>query len=388
MTTILHVDMDAFYAAVEQLDNPEYRDKPLIIGGTKDAVRGVVSTCSYEARRYGIHSAMPIKRAIALCPNGIFIRGRMKRYEEVSQKIHQLFHEFSPTVEPLSIDEAFLDMTGCEHFYHDLKQMGSAIKAKIKEKTGLGCSVGIAPNKFLAKLASDWEKPNGLTIITQDQIDQFLIDLPVGKLWGVGDKTKKILTDLRIKTVRDLRQYPSKWLQDNLGASLGAHLYKLARGIDERKVEKSIEAKSISQEITFDTDYDDLDFLKSQMALLTEKVGFRLRKLDLYARTITIKIRFSDFKTITRSHTLDYAVADDDSIFNTGWRLFKSIKKAPIRLIGIGAYNLSQIQQLSLFENTLETSELALLMDKINQKYDGHGVTKGRTLTKKPLNHK
>ena len=345
MATILHVDMDAFYAAVEQLDHPEYRNKPLIIGGTKDSVRGVVSTCSYEARKYGVRSAMPIKRAVALCPHGIFIPGRMARYQEVSRQIHAVFQDFSPVVESLSIDEAFLDMTGCEHFYPSLKAMGQAIKDRIKEETGLTCSVGIGPNKFLAKLASDWQKPDGLTIIYPDQVDQFLLNLPVGKLWGVGEKSKKVLRKLGINTVRDLRGKSLNWLQENLGANFGTHLYNLSRGIDSRDVEPAGEAKSISQEITFDHDYEDQEFLRSQLAIMAEKVGYRLRREKLYARTVTIKVRYSDFSTITRSQTLDYAICDDDSLFSIGWKLFQTVKKAPVRLLGIGAHNLVHNQQ-------------------------------------------
>ncbi len=381
MATIVHVDMDAFFAAIEQLDNAEYRHKPLIIGGAKDAIRGVVSTCSYEARKYGVHSAMPIKKAVKLCPNGIFIPGRMARYQAVSKQIHELFYHFSPLVESLSIDEAFIDMTGCEHFYPSIEAIGQAIKTEIMSKTGLTCSVGIAPNKFLAKLASEWQKPNGLTIIRSQQIDEFLVSLPVEKLWGVGSKTKEVLKQYKIDTVSDLRQHSLKWLKDNLGEKFGQHLYNLARGIDNRKVEPYSEVKSISQEITFEHDRDSQDFLKSQMAQMAEKVGSRLRKQQLYARTITIKVRFGDFHTITRSSTLDYAVSDDDSIFNTGWKLFLKIPTAPIRLLGIGASNLSDNQQLSLFENTTETNKLAQVMDQINQKYNNKLVTKGRTLT-------
>lgn len=382
MATILHVDMDAFYAAVEQLDHPEYRNKPLIIGGTKDSVRGVVSTCSYEARKYGVRSAMPIKRAVALCPHGIFIPGRMARYQEVSRQIHAVFQDFSPVVESLSIDEAFLDMTGCEHFYPSLKAMGQAIKDRIKEETGLTCSVGIGPNKFLAKLASDWQKPDGLTIIYPDQVDQFLLNLPVGKLWGVGEKSKKVLRKLGINTVRDLRGKSLNWLQENLGANFGTHLYNLSRGIDSRDVEPAGEAKSISQEITFDHDYEDQEFLRSQLAIMAEKVGYRLRREKLYTRTVTIKVRYNDFSTITRSQTLDYAICDDDSLFSIGWKLFQTVKKAPVRLLGIGAHNLVHNQQLSLFDNTVETNKLAQVIDQINQKY-GKAITKGRTLKPK-----
>lgn len=381
MATIMHVDMDAFFAAVEQYDHPEYRNQPLIIGGPKDSVRGVVSTCSYEARKYGIHSAMAIKRAVSLCPNGIFIRGRMERYQEVSRQIHAIFGNFSPIVEPLSIDEAFLDMSGCEHFYPNIESMGQAVKDKIKEETGLTASVGIAPNMFLAKLASDWNKPNGLKIITPEQVDAFLIDLPVSKIWGVGKKSQEVLAKAGIRTIRDVRHRSQAQMHKEFG-NFGDHVYLLAHGIDDRQVEPDNEIKSISQEITFKQDSTDRDFLKSNMALMAEKVGYRLRQHKFYARTVTIKVRYSDFRTITRSHTYDYTVCDDDSIFNTGWQMFSQLTPAPIRLLGIGVSNLSSTQQLSLFENTVETGELAQIMDKINDKFKKHALTKGRTLAR------
>ncbi len=383
MATILHVDMDAFYAAVELLDHPEYQGRPLIIGGYKDSHRGVVSTCSYEARKYGVHSAMSIKRAVSLCPQGIFIPGRTERYQQVSREIHNLFTQFSPQVEPLSIDEAFLDMSGCEHFYRSLEKMGQAVKDRINQTTGLVASVGIAPNKFLAKLASDWKKPDGLMVIYPEQVDSFLLSLPVSKLWGVGEKTRRELQRHGIRTVKELRIYPQQWLEQQFG-SLGNQLYYLARGIDKRKVEPMADVKSISQEQTFDTDYADRGFLKSQLALMAAKVGHRLRQQGLYTRTIGIKVRFSDFKTITRAHTLDYGVCDDDIIYKVGLQLLDAIPITLIRLLGIGAYNLSEIQQLSLFENTIETNELSTLIDKINQKFPNSPLTKGRTLYKKP----
>ena len=195
MRTIMHVDMDAFFAAVEVLDHPEYAGKPLIIGGRKDSPRGVVSTASYEARKYGVHSAMPIAKAAMLCPHGIFIPGRMQRYQEVSKDIHAIFPEFSPLVEPLSIDEAFLDMSGCEHFYPSLEEMGHSLKRRIKDKTGVTASVGIAPNKFLAKLASDWQKPDGLFVLRPDEVDDFLRDLPVGNCGALGRSLKRPCTN-------------------------------------------------------------------------------------------------------------------------------------------------------------------------------------------------
>ncbi len=382
MTTILHVDMDAFYAAVEILDHPEYQGKPLIIGGPKDAVRGVVATCSYEARKYGIHSAMAIRKAVSLCPHGIFIAGRMERYQTVSAQIHSIFPEFSPAVEPLSIDEAFLDMTGCEHFYDNLSHMGQCLKQRIKAHTGLTASVGIAPNKFLAKLASDWQKPDGLMIIRTQDIDKLLVPLSVSKIWGVGKKTQQELRKYKIYTIGDLRKFSREWLKARFG-SLGNQLYDLARGNDGRIVETHNAVKSISQESTFPLDYTDQQFLKSSLAQMTEKVGYRLRKQKLYAKTISIKVRYTDFTTITRSHTLDYAICDDDAIFRVGWLLFQKLQPAPVRLLGIGASNLSANQQLSLFDNTIETGDLARLMDSINDKFAKTALTRGRTLTTK-----
>lgn len=380
MSTILHVDMDAFFAAVEQLDNPQYLGKPLIIGGTKDSIRGVVSTCSYEARKYGVHSAMPLRQAITLCPHGIYIRGRMERYQAVSRKIHQIFPDFSPVVEPLSIDEAFLDMTGCEHFYTSLEDMGKKLKQQIKEKTGITASVGIAPNKFLAKLASDLRKPNGLVIIRPDDIDKILLDLPVGKLWGVGDKSQKLLHQYKIYTVGDLRQHSEQWLTERLG-KLGSQVYYLARGIDSRKVEPRQEVKSIGQEQTFSQDISDPEILKSQIALLVEKVGWRLRKQELFAKTITLKVRYSDFSTFTRGYTLNNPIQDDDSIYHTAIHLFKEVRLEPIRLLGVTASNLSDHQQISLFSSDQKSSELSKVMDRINDKYDVHTLRKGRTLS-------
>ena len=301
MRTIMHVDMDAFFAAVEVLDNPEYAGKPLIIGGYKDSPRGVVSTASYEARKFGVRSAMPISRAAVLCPHGIFIPGRMYRYQEVSEQVHSIFPEFSPVVEPLSIDEAFLDMTGCEHFYSSLEEMGMRLKNRIKEETGLTASVGIASNKFLAKLASDWRKPDGLFVLRPHQVQGFLRDLPVSKLWGVGKKSEAVLHEHGLHYVRDILPRSLTWLQERLGAALGLQVYNLARGLDERPVTPMRDAQSIGHEITFDEDQDSFSFLRQQLARMSEKVGWRLRNQGFYARTVSIKVRFGDFKTLTRS---------------------------------------------------------------------------------------
>lgn len=263
-----------FFAAVEVLDNPEYAGKPLIVGGRKDSPRGVVSTASYEARKFGVHSAMPIAKAAALCPpDGIFVSGRMARYREVSTQIQNIFPLFSPLVEPLSIDEAFLDMTGCEHFYTSLEQMGHELKQSIYKTTGLTASVGIAPNKFLAKLASDWRKPDGLFVLRPPtEVQAFLKELPVGKLWGVGRKSEEMLQRLNIHSVKDILPHSETWLQERVGAALGSQIYNLARGWDERPpVVAGQQAQSIGHEITFSEDHEDFAFLRHQLARMSEK---------------------------------------------------------------------------------------------------------------------
>lgn len=381
MRTIMHVDMDAFFAAVEVLDHPEYADKPLIIGGRKNSPRGVVSTASYEARKFGVHSAMPIAKAAVLCPEGIFIPGRMARYQEVSSQIHSVFPEFSPLVEPLSIDEAFLDMSGCEHFYPSLEQMGDALKRRIKSKTGITSSVGIAPNKFLAKLASDWQKPDGLFVLRPHDVQDFLQDLPVGKLWGVGKKSEAVLHKLNLYHIRDILPHSLTWLQERVGSALGSQIYHLSRGLDDRPVVAVTEAQSIGHEITFPEDQESIAFLRRQLAQMSEKVGWRLREQGLHARTVSIKVRFYDFKTITRSHTFSYSFHDDDTIFKEALHLLEQIKLQPVRLLGVTVSNFTVGAQLSLFQTEdRPAAQVNELMDAINRKFSPGAITKGRTL--------
>lgn len=381
MRTIMHVDMDAFFAAVEVLDHPEYAGKPLIIGGRKDSPRGVVSTASYEARKFGVHSAMPIARAAILCPQGIFVPGRMKRYQEVSEQIHRVFPEFSPLVEPLSVDEAFLDMSGCEHFYPNLEAMGQSLKRRIKDVSGLTASVGIAPNKFLAKLASDFRKPDGLLILKAADVQRFLNDLPVGKLWGVGKKSEAVLHKHKLYYVRDLLPHSLPWLRERLGSALGSQVYHLARGLDERPVIPEQEAKSIGHELTFAEDHADFSFLRLQLAQMSEKVGWRLRSQGLHAKTVSIKVRFADFKTITRAQTLSFPFNDDDTIFREALHLFKQVKLEPVRLLGVTVSNFSVGAQMSLFSLEQEnTSQVNEVMDKINRHFAPGTIRKGRSL--------
>lgn len=384
MRTIMHVDMDAFFASVEILDNPDYKGKPVIVGGRKDSPRGVVSAASYEARKFGVRSAMPISKAVVLCPHGIFVPGRMDRYQEISRQIHDLFPQVSPLIEPLSIDEAFLDMSGCEHFYTSLEDMGLHLKKLIKQETGLTASVGIAPNKFLAKLASDWRKPDGLFVIRPEDVQKFLYELPVNKIWGVGKKSEERLHQLGLYHVKDILPHSLEWLQKNVGEALGNQIYHLARGLDERPVVANQKAKSIGQETTFSEDQESLPFLRHQLAQMSENVGWRLREQGFYARTVSIKVRFHNFKTITRSHSLNYSFNDDDTIFSEALQLLNDIKLQPIRLLGVTVSNFSVGSQLSLFSSEDQPKgQVSEVMDIINRKFAPGTITKGRTLPNK-----
>lgn len=378
--TIIHVDMDAFFAQVEVLDNPKYKGKPLVVGGRKDSNRGVVSTCSYEARKYGIHSAMSIRRAVQLCPHAIFVPTRMARYEEVSKQIRAVLDEFSPVVEPLSIDEAFLDMTGCEHFYENAKSMGMALKEGIRQKTGLTASVGIAPNKFLAKLASDHEKPDGLVALPLAAVDEFLLPLSIRAIWGVGPKTAAKLTQIGLRTVADVRACPLDKLVAAVGRRLAEHIHHLAFGRDNRAVEADVEAKSIGRETTFETDVPDGPELRRHLANLAANVGWRMRRAGVYARTVTVKIRLPDFQTHTKSRTFDVPFDDDDTLYKEAVKLLDEFSlRQPLRLLGVYASHLQGHKQVSLFDDK-PTDRLTKVLDELNLKLGGRVIKRGREL--------
>ncbi len=379
--TIMHVDMDAFFAAIEQRDNPKLRGRPVIVGGRKESARGVVATCSYEARRYGIHSAMPIAQAVRLCPHGEFIPTRMELYQAVSREVHMIFRSFSPVVEPVSVDEAFLDMSGCEHFYGSLEAMGMAIKKAISDQTHLTASVGIAPNKFLAKLASDQRKPDGLLILTRQEVDEFLLSLNIRQLWGVGEKTETKLHSYGIRTVADLRSKGIDWLSARFGQH-GLHLYQLCRGVDHRAVEAGKDdAQSIGHENTFSQDISALPDIRKALAELAANVGWRMRRSAVYGKTVTLKARYKDFTTVTRAKTLPNGFNDDRTIFETAWELFqREVDDGAFRLLGVYVSNLGQAQQLSLFAETETEDRLTETLDKLNLKY-GKAVVKRGILT-------
>ncbi len=341
--TILHVDMDAFYAAVEVLDHPEYRGKPLVVGSPPDR-RGVVSTCSYEARRYGIHSAMPSRTAGKLCPHAVFVTPRMGRYEAVSAQIMVIFEEFTPLVEPLSLDEAFLDVRGALRLWPDAIAIAREIKQRIRTRVGLTASVGVATNKFLAKVASDLNKPDGLTVVPVSEPERmaFLAPLPVRRIWGVGKVSEAQLAREGLHTIGQLQQLSLVELDHLFGgrAAAGA-MWALVRGRDDRPVATGWEEKSISNETTFDEDCGDMDVVRQTLLELTEQVGARLRQIGKRARTVQIKVRLGDFSTRIRQCSPARPCDNDRDLLESALMLFeREGLSRPVRLIGFGVSGL------------------------------------------------
>ncbi len=377
---IIHVDMDAFYASVEQLDNPDLIGKAVIVGGAPDK-RGVVSAASYEARKFGVHSAMPMSQAVRLCPKGMVLPVRMKRYVELSRQIHVIFQKFTPLIEPISLDEAFLDVTDSIGLFGDAQAIGHEIKTQIKAKLGLVASVGLASNKFLAKLASDLEKPDGFVTVDDDRRQAILDPLPVSRIWGVGAVTQKALKAAGVHTIRQLREAPIHSLNRIFGLQTD-HVLDLAQGIDDRPVECEREAKSISGEQTFATDRVDKAFLMEILLNQVEEVSYRLRAHGLCAKTMTLKLRYGNFKTITRSTTLDHPT----HLTSVLWQKARAIFLAwyaksprPLRLLGFGVSGLSDGNsvQRSLFSDPQEAKQKRLdeAFDAIRNRY-GKGVLK------------
>ncbi|GAB6057920.1 DNA polymerase IV [Desulfonatronum parangueonense] len=377
-TLILHVDMDAFFASVEQLDRPELRGKPVIVGGSE---RGVVSACSYEARRYGIHSAMPMFKAKRLCPHGVFVPGRMRRYSEASRSVMAVLERFSPLVEQASVDEAYLDVTGQERIFGPPEQLGADLKRAVLDATGLRCSVGMAPVKFLAKIASDQDKPDGLFILRPDQVEAFLNQLPISKIPGVGPRAVEKLALFRIRTAGDVQRFSQEFWRERFG-KWGELLYDRARGIDPRRVVREYEAKSEGAENTFAEDTEDREELKRWLLDQAERVGRRLRRDGHKGRTVTLKLKYSDFKSITRSRTLGEATNSTRVIFESAASLLDNEKLArKVRLIGLSVSNFSSGQsQLSLFqpkENRVDET-LDRTLDAIRDKFGPEAMVRGR----------
>ena len=377
---IMHVDMDAFFASVEQRDHEEYRGKPVIVGGLSS--RGVAATASYEARRFGVHSAMPMAAAKKRCPQGIFVQGNHAHYREVSAQIFAIFARFSPLVEALSIDEAFLDITGMGQLAASPKAYAQRIKQAIYEETGLVASVGIAPNKFLAKLASDLQKPDGLVIIPPDRVRDILWPLPIRRLWGVGKKTAEKLQNMGYETVGQIAQAEQSGLQKAFGPKLAAQLAALANGQDDRKVEPMREAKSIGKEITFPEDLRSLEQAEHELLELAEKVGWRLRIAGVQARTVQLKVRLGDFTTYTRSRTLSEATCYDEVLYATAKDLLRELKiTSGFRLLGVTGTGFELFGQASLFTDP-KKERLYHAIDAIKKRYGEGVLTKAQLVNK------
>ncbi len=387
--TIMHVDLDAFFVSVEQVLNPELRGKPVVVGG-RPGGRGVVAAASYEARAFGLHSGMPLKTASRLCPQAIFVAGNFSNYCDASQKFMAILADFSPFLEPMGLDEAYLDATGFESIHGSIRQMAITIKQRVREELGLCASVGIASCKVVAKVASDFSKPDGLVEVARGEERSFLSPLPVSNLPGVGKKTEGILRNLGIKTIGELSLTPLSVLKSHFGV-FGEVLYRSANGIDDRKVEfLPSEAKSISRETTFSQDTEGHSLLKATLRYLSERIGADLRQQGRQARCVTIKLRYADFTTITRSQTMTQTADDDRTIFDTGARLLDRelpLEKQAVRLIGIGVSNLADSgRQLDMLDSSTQRLEqLNRAIDRIRQRYGFTAIQTGRTLLLKDL---
>ncbi|MGH2820225.1 MAG: DNA polymerase IV [Actinomycetota bacterium] len=334
-TPILHVDMDAFYASVEAVKDPSLRNRPVIVGG--QGSRGVVTSASYEARAFGVTSAMPIVTARRLCPHAVFLANDFDAYTGYSERLREIFTAFTPLVEPLSLDEAFLDVSGSVRLFGPPPAIAGAIKEAVGE-CGLRCTVGVAPNKFLAKLASTRAKPDGLLVVAPERVEGFLHPLPVRAMWGVGAQTGEVLERLGLRTVGDLAALSRRTLERAVGDALGAQLHELSRGLDERPVTPYESAKSVGSEETFAYDLDDLDRILQEVLRLADRTATRLRSKGLCGRTVTLKVRFSNFKTVTRSRTLDEELDTTPEIYGVARSLYLKLDpdRPRIRLLGVG----------------------------------------------------
>ncbi|MCL4426559.1 MAG: DNA polymerase IV [Firmicutes bacterium] len=383
--TIFHIDMNAFFAAVEQVTNPAYRGRPLIVGGDPDR-RGVVSTASYEARRFGIKAGMSLWEARRLCPNGIFVQGNPARYLDISLRLLNLYQSFTPLVEPFSIDEAFLDVTGSAHLFGGSEAMAREIKRRMRQQFDLTASIGLAPNKLLAKMASDLQKPDGLVILRREDVPRRLWTLPVGELYGVGEKMGRHLVDLGLTTIGALAQAPVQLLRHYFGV-VGETLHQMANGLDDSPVDPyaGLLVKSMGHELTLPADTDDREVIGRTLLQLSDQVGRRLRRDGYQGRKVTVKIRQSDFVTITRDQTMDEYTDLEEVIYETAHGLF--VKNWPgwpkIRLLGVsvsGLVNARRLQQLSFWDDRDRLSRVTRAVDAIRDKYGEGAVLKARLL--------
>ena len=385
---ILHVDMDAFFASVEVLDDPSLAGRPVIVGGL--GPRGVVAAASYEARRFGVHSAMPMGRARRLCPQAAFIRPRGGRYREVSAEVFEVFREFTPLVEGLSLDEAFLDVTGSIRLFGRPREMAEQVKARILERTGLTASVGVAHNKFLAKLASDARKPDGLFVVEETRVQDFLDPMPVARLWGIGQRTAPRLRHIGVLTVGQLRRADPALLAPVLGKRT-EHFLQLARGEDDRPVVPARADKSISREETFDVSLGDRDELLAELQRQTEQVARRLRSKRLLARTVTVKVRDDAFRTVTRSRTMVAPSSSTQTLYRLARALFERWRtahpKVAVRLLGVGVSALEEDPEDTHDPGDGDSASpgrrVDAVLDRINERFGEQHVVHGQTLRRR-----
>jgi nucleotidyltransferase/DNA polymerase involved in DNA repair len=394
--TILHIDMDAFYAAVEQRNHPEYQGRPLIVGSDPKGGtgRGIVSTCSYEARRFGVHSAQPISRAWRLCPHGVYVLPDMAEYARVSGMVMRILADYTDALEQISIDEAFLDVTGCLRLSGTGRDIAEKIKSRISGELRLTASVGVAPNKFLAKIASELEKPDGLVVVEPGAEKEFLAPLPIRCLWGVGPKTGEILKKMGLRQIGQIAAVPPRDLEMLLGDT-GARLSRLSQGIDDRPVEPAEGRKSIGHEITFEEDTSDFDKIHAALLELTEKTARRMRLEKVRGGTVSVKFRREDFSTFTRQKKLGETVDTVEKIFPVALELIKGLfnegaKGERVRLIGVYASGLQpdsapvHSAQLDLFEKTpRKERKLAEAVDDISRRFGGRAITRATLIPPK-----
>lgn len=395
---IMHVDMDAFFASVEQLDHPEYKGHPVIVGGLSS--RGVVATASYEARKFGVHSAMPISRAKKLCPQGIFVYPNMARYKEISHVIHKVMEEFTPLIEPLSLDEAFLDVTGITHKFTGPKALGRAIKDRVFAETGLIISAGLAPNKFLAKLASDLDKPDGLVVIPYGKECESLANLPIKRIWGVGPSTERRLKNGGFLLIKDIQALSDEKSLVPYVGNQARRIWELSRGIDERPVEPDRPIQSVGNEETYESDVEDPAVIDLELHYFANRVAKRLRKYGLMGHTVSIKVRYNDFKTVSRQKRLDSATDQERIIYDTSVLLWNKLMRErtgipfvqahtsildvpvkPIRLLGVTVSGLSTegIVQEDLFSIEADEKEekLSTVLDSLASKFGENAIMSG-----------
>ncbi len=382
MTTasILHVDLDAFFAAVEQRDRPELRGRPVIVGGAPGS-RGVVSAASYEARRFGVRSAMPLRTAASLCPDGAFLPVDFAKYRRDSRRVMEILRRFTPTVEQVSIDEAFLDVAGSEPLFGPPAEIARRIKAAIHDEVGLTASVGVAATRLVAKIASDLRKPDGLVVVAPGGEAEFLAPLPIGRLWGVGAQTRAVLADFDVRTIGDLARLPRDVLVRRLGPH-AATLHERALGIDPTPVGGDVAAKSVSHEHTFDVDTADVDQIERTLLALSEGVAARLRAGGVRASTVAVKVRDSAFRTVTRQRTLAEPTDLAEPIWRTALDLVRpEVRGRRIRLVGVGAHGLGEPTQLGLFPPDDDRRRRAVeAQDAIRHRWGERALTRARLL--------